>query len=249
MIRAMIFDLDGTLVQTEKLKALSYAKAVVELCPQDIQDAEVIEAFKEVVGLSRKEVAVGLVKRFDLEESAQRRMKEFGVNTPWQAFVQVRLRYYQELLADPDILRSNQWPHNLALLQEARRAKCKLGLATMSRCEQVQRVLKILDLQNIFDFVASRDDVERGKPDPEIYNLVASELALPVEECLVIEDSPSGVTAALAAGMWVIAVTTPFTREAFRKKRLLDKRWIVDDPDTLPQVVRDLIAEHNRTTN
>ena len=42
MIRALIFDLDGTLVQTEKLKALSYAKAVVELCPQEIQKSEVI---------------------------------------------------------------------------------------------------------------------------------------------------------------------------------------------------------------
>lgn len=43
MIRAMIFDLDGTLVQTEKLKALSYARAAVQLCPRDITEAEVIE--------------------------------------------------------------------------------------------------------------------------------------------------------------------------------------------------------------
>lgn len=248
MIRAMIFDLDGTLVQTEKLKALSYAKAVVELCPQEIQEAEVIEAFKEVVGLSRREVAGELIEHFDLEESAQQRMNEFGVDTPWQAFVQVRLRYYQELLTDPDILRSNQWPHNMALLQESRRSKCKLGLATMSRCKQVQYVLKVLNLQNTFDFVASRDDVEHGKPDPEIYNLVAGELGMSVEECLVIEDSPSGVKAAMAAEMRVIAVTTPFTRDAFRKDQLLDERWIVHDPETLPQVVGDLIAEHNRPT-
>ena len=119
----------------------------------------------------------------------------------------------------------------------------------MSHCTQVQRVLKILDLGNAFDFVASRDDVERGKPDPEIYNLVAAELAVPVGECLVIEDSPSGVKAALAAGMRVIAVTTPFTRDALHKHRLLDKRWIVDDPSTLPQVLRDLVEEHNQTTH
>jgi len=108
MIRALIFDLDGTLVQTEKLKALSYAKAVVELCPQEIQKSEVIEAFKEVVGLSRKEVAVRILERFHLDESLQGRMDEFGVDTPWQAFIQVRLRYYEELLADPNVLRSNQ---------------------------------------------------------------------------------------------------------------------------------------------
>ncbi|MBE0411319.1 MAG: HAD-IA family hydrolase, partial [Anaerolineales bacterium] len=140
-----------------------------------------------------------------------------------------------------------QWQHNIALLQAARNAKCLLGLATMSYCEQVQRVLKILDLEGAFDFVASREDVEHGKPDPEIYHLVAEELAVPVEECLVIEDSPSGVKAAQAAGMWVIAVTTPFTRQALHSSHLLDARWIVDDPDTLPQVLNDLMAEHNRT--
>jgi beta-phosphoglucomutase len=246
MIRAMIFDLDGTLVQTEKLKAMSYAKAVVDLCSQEIQEAEVIDAFKEVVGLSRKEVAERLISRFALEESLRRRMDEFGVDTPWQAFIQVRLHYYEELLADPDILRKNQWPHNIALLQEARKANCLLGLATMSYCAQVQRVLNILELEKTFDFVASRDDVEHGKPDPEIYNLVSSVLSVPAEECLVIEDSPSGVKAALAAGMWVIAVTTPFTRDAFRKNHLLDQRWVVDDPDTLPQVLHDLMVEHDR---
>ena len=249
MIRAMIFDLDGTLVQTEKLKALSYARAVVELCPHQIREAQVIEAFKEVVGLSRKEVAVRLIERFHLDENIQRRMDEFGVDTLWQTFVQVRLRYYEELLSDPGVLRSNQWPHNIALLQEARRAKCKIGLATMSDCTQVQRVLKALDLENAFDFVASRDDVDQGKPDPEIYNLVAMELAAPVEDCLVIEDSPSGVKAALAAGMHVIAVTTPFTRKSIHKGRLLEERWIVDDPDTLSQVVGQLIAEHNQSAH
>jgi HAD superfamily hydrolase (TIGR01509 family) len=245
MIRAMIFDLDGTLVQTEKLKALSYAKAVVELCPQEIQEVEAIEAFKEVVGLSRKEVAEWLIERFNLSGSLQTCMNDLGVNTAWQAFIQVRMQYYEEITADPNILRNNQWPHNMALLQAARNANCRLGLASMSDCSQVQRVLKILDLESTFDFVASRDDVEHGKPDPEIYTLVAAELAVPAEECLVIEDSPSGVKASQAAGMWVIAVTTPFTRQAFRETQLLDASWVVDDPSILPQTVRQFFKDHN----
>lgn len=176
MITTMIFDLDGTLVQTERLKAISYAKAAVQLCPRHLEENEVIEAFKDVVGLSRREVALGLMEQFELEEAARTRMAEFGVDTPWQAYVQVRLHIYEEMLADPEVIRHNQWLHNVALLEEARRNCRHVGLATMSYCPQVRRVLQILELDNAFDFVASRDDVERGKPDPEIYLLVAAEL-------------------------------------------------------------------------
>ena len=243
MIQAMIFDLDGTLVQTERLKALSYAMAVQELCAGVIDEADILEAFKDFVGLSRREVALGLVQRFALEEAARQRMVEFDVSAPWQAFVQVRLQHYEAMLADPQVIRDNTWPHNLALLAEARRARCKVGLATMSTCQQVRRVLEILKLNGEFDFVASRDDVEHGKPNPEIYRLVASELNVPPGHCLVIEDSPAGIQAALAAGMKSIAVTTPFTRAAVHAGQLLDPRWIVDDPALLPSVVRQAFAE------
>jgi beta-phosphoglucomutase-like phosphatase (HAD superfamily) len=240
----MIFDLDGTLVQTERLKALSYARAAVELCPDDLREGDVVEAFKEVVGLSRQEVALALVERFGLEEAARTRLSEFGVSAPWQAFVQVRLRIYEEMLADPEVLRSNQWPHNVALLHEAQRSGCKTALATMSRCDQAQRVLDVLGFMEAFDFVATRDDVEHGKPDPEIYDLVSRELGIPPEESLVIEDSPAGVQAALAAGMSVVAVSTPFTRRRLREAALLPPGHIVDDPAALPGVVEHVIAHH-----
>jgi beta-phosphoglucomutase-like phosphatase (HAD superfamily) len=131
----------------------------------------------------------------------------------------------------------------MLLLEEVKKAGCRIGLATMSYCHQVNRVLDVLNLGKAFDFVASRDDVDHGKPDPEIYGMVACELDVPAEECLVIEDSPTGVKAALAAGMHVIAVTTPFTRAAFSKNELVDKRWIVNDPELLPQVVKDLMEQ------
>lgn len=243
MIRAMIFDLDGTLVQTERLKALSYARAAVELCSQDISEDEVVEAFGDVVGRPRREVAIFLMERFGLQDAARALVPEYKVSSPWQAFVQLRVGYYAAMLDDPEILRRNQWPHNVALQQEAQRTGCKTGLATMSTCAQTQAVLEALDLTDAFDFVASKDDVEHGKPDPEIYQLVAQELAESARECLVIEDSPSGVRAALAAGMWCIVVTTPLTRQAIHSERLLDERWIVDDPHTLMHVVRRMITE------
>ena len=166
MIEAMIFDLDGTLVQTEKLKALSYARAALLLKPE-LKEADVINAFKDVV-----------------------------------------------------------------------------GLATMSYRSYVLRVLEILELKDAFDFVASREDVENAKPDPEIYLFVANRLAMPALDCLVIEDSPSGVKAALAAGMACIAVSTPFKRQSLHNAGLLDARWIGDEPDTLFAVVDQMMAEN-----
>lgn len=245
MIKAMIFDLDGTLVQTEKLKALSYAKAAVEICPQDIREQQVLEAFKQVVGLPRSQVATALVKQFNLEERAAQRMQEFGVSAPWQAFVQVRLQYYEGMLADPEVLRDNQWPYNLSVLEEAQKAGCKTALATMSHCEQATRVLDVLELKDAFDFVATRDDVEMGKPDPEIYNLVAREIDVPPQESLVLEDSPSGIRAALDANMHCIAVTTPFTAKSVHALNLLPPEWVVDEPARVMQVVRDRLAELN----
>lgn len=245
MFQAVIFDLDGTLVQTERLKAISYARAAVALCPRHLAETDVIEAFKEVVGRSRREVSSYLIQRFDLERAARVRMAEFGVSAPWQAFAQVRLQIYEGMLADPEVLRQHRWPHTLALLEEVSRCGCQcIGLATMSHRPQVRRVLEVLELERAFDFVAARDDVDRPKPDPEIYLLVARELDVAPFETLVIEDSPAGVQAALAAGMGVIAVTTPFTRTAFREREILDRRWVVDDPTLLPATVRDRFESH-----
>jgi beta-phosphoglucomutase len=246
MIAAVIFDLDGTLVQTEQLKALSYARATVELRPHGLNEADVVAAFTEVVGLSRQAVATALLQRFNLEASVVERMAECGVMTPWQAFVQIRLPIYQALLADPELLRRYAWPHTTALLREARQHRCRTALATMSYCAQVRKILAVLGLSDAFDFIATREDVEHGKPDPEIYALVAHQLAVTPSECLVIEDSPAGVEAALAAGMNVIAVTTPLTRQQFRDTDLLSRCWVVDDPVTLPDVVRRRVAVHQR---
>lgn len=242
MIRTMIFDLDGTLVRTELLKANSYAAAAARLRPE-LDPAVVVEAFKDVVGLSRREVATQLLERFGLEDAASGRMSAYGVGTPWQAYVQLRLEIYGEMLADDQVLLDHRWPHNMALLDEARRNCKHVGLATMSHCSQVRHVLQVLGLERTFDTVASRDDVEHGKPDPEIYLLVARELGEAPGQCLVIEDSPTGVQAALAAGMACVAVSTPFTEASLRASGLLASRWIVDDPTTLPAVVRDRLQQ------
>ena len=242
MIRAFIFDLDGTLVETEELKGLSYARAATELRRPDLsEEGEVLEAFKDLVGLSRQEVAVGLMRRFALEEAARDRMAEFGVGTPWQAFVRIRLGIYEELLADPELVLEHRYPHNIALLRDVRSEGYPTALATQSHREQALRVLEILGLTDEFDVIVTREDVEHGKPDPEMHLLAARELGVRPGECLAIEDSPAGVQGALAAGTEAIAVTTNLTRQKFRDTDILDRSHVVDDPRTLPEVVRHLI--------
>ena len=81
-------------------------------------------------------------------------------------------------------------------------------------CAQAAVELYSHNLADGFDFIATRDDLQRGKPSPEIYQLVSNELAVPPGESLVIEDSPSGARGALAARMWCIVVGTPLTRQA-----------------------------------
>jgi len=243
VILAVIFDLDGTLVETEELKALSYARAARELRPT-LREADVVDAFKDFVGLSRQEVATGLMRRFGLEDAARARMEEFGAEAPWQAFVQIRMRVYERLLADHNLIVAHRYPHNIALLHEVRRLGYPTALSTMSHPGQVRHVLEILGLSNDFDVVATRGDVGRGKPDPEIDLLVARKLGVKPPDCLVFEDSPAGIEAALAAGMKVIAVPTDLTRQKFDGTDLRDRCQVVDDPHELPDAVRSLIPEY-----
>ncbi|HZX13442.1 MAG TPA: HAD family phosphatase [Thermodesulfobacteriota bacterium] len=244
MIKAFLFDMDGTLVQTEILKAMSYAKAAHELRPS-LKEQGVIDAFKDVVGLSRKEVAQKLMERFSLEKEASARMDEFNVHQPWQAFVQLRMGIYDSMISDPDILNKHLCPYNLSLLKWVRQNKYPTGLGTQSQRPETMRILENLKIKSDFDFIATREDVENPKPDPEIYNLLASELNVIPYECLVIEDSASGVKAAIAAGMGCIAVTTDLTRDGVRKLGLLEGLWIVDSPSELLGVVKRYISEIN----
>ena len=246
MIRAVIFDLDGTLVQTETLKAESYGKASVELCPACASETEVTEAFKDVVGRSREEVSQTLMEKFKLTDAARERMNELDVDEPWEAFAETRMRIYENLLQDPTTLRSNRLAHNVDLLREVRREGYKTALATTSKREQTMHVLEVLGITDQFDFIGTADDVEHNKPDPDIYYFISRKLDVPTNACLAIEDSPPGVQAALSAGVWCIAVTTDFTRQAIHESKLLDAKWIVDDPKKLKEVFWQMIEERKK---
>ncbi len=249
MIRLLVFDLDGTLVETERLKAASYARAAHELDPK-IEEGDVVEAYKAVVGLSREEVATGLLERFGLEGEARERMGEFDASEPWEAFVGVRLGYYHAMLDDADLIGAHRRPDASALLRHARSYACALALATTSTRDTADKVLRALGLAGAFDLIATADDVSATKPDPEVYRLVTGALGVPPAESLAIEDSPAGVEAAQAAGLACLAVTTDFTRarihEAVQRGQI-EARHVLDDPGTLPEAVRALLADRRES--
>ncbi len=249
MIRAILFDLDGTLVQTEKLKALSYARAVQRVRGLPEPDPRAIEAYREIVGSTREVASRHIMDSLELEADLRQLMAQYNASEPWEVLTAMRVSIYTQMVEDPQVIRDNQWPHTVGLLRVARDAYCRTGLATMSLRPEALRVLQALGLEEYLDLVLTREDVQNPKPDPEIYLLAARKLDVPPQECLVLEDSPAGVQAGVASGMNVVAIATPFTSGVLHKSQVLDHAWVVHNPSELPEVVRRRVEEHNRTAH
>ncbi len=248
MIQAVLFDLDGTLVQSEKLKANSYARAVQQIRHLPDPDPRAIEAYKEIVGSSRELASRHIMERLGLEPDLRPLMKDYGASEPAGVLTALRLRIYDALVSDPQVLWENQWPHSIALLRTLRGEGLATAVATMSTPKEARYVLETLGLMELLDTLLGREDVRNPKPDPEIYLLGASRLNVRPEECLVIEDSPAGVRAGIAAGMAVVAMATPFTECGLRGAPGIDPQWIVSDPEYLLPAVRRRTEAHNRAS-
>ena len=244
-----MFDLDGTLVQTEKLKALSYAIAVQRLRGLAEPDTRAIEAYREIVGASRDAASTHVMDSLALEDDLRPLMPQYSATQPRDVLTAMRKAIYDDMVADPQVIRDNQWPHTIGLLRIARETSCSTVVATMSQRTEALHVLRSLELEETLDLVLTREDVQNPKPDPEIYLLAAHKLEVPPEECLVLEDSPNGVRAGVAAGMNVIAVATPFTIAGLHSSQVVDHPWVVHDPAMLLDVVQERIDEHNRAAH
>ena len=249
MIRAFIFDLDGVLVQTEKLKARAYDLAVQEVLGSDKPERRAGRAYAEVIGASREDTSRYVMEKLGLEKPLTALMDTYGVSTPWDALTAIRYRIYNRIVADPQVIRDNQWPHNVDILRMARRLGCSTALTTLSKLPDVERVITALDIRPLLDLVLTAEDVSRGKPDPEIYLKAAERLGVSPAHCLVLEDSVNGITAATRAGMNVIAMATPFTRKAIHATKLVADEWIIHRPEDVTGKVERRIAELNSAGN
>ncbi len=246
MIQAILFDLDGTLIQSEKLKAQSYAIAVQRLRGLAEPDPRSVEAYRATVGASREAASRFVMQELGLEQHLRPLMPQYGASEPSQVLTEMRTTIYDEMVADPQVLRDNQWPHTIGLLRLARESGCRTALATNSERAAVLHVLHALDLESSLDLVLTNEDVRKPKPDPEIYLLAAKRFGLSPEECIVVEDSANGVRAAVAAGMNVIAFATPFTIKGLHDSQVLDHKWILHESGQLLDMVHRLIREHQQ---
>ncbi len=103
-------------------------------------------------------------------------------------------------------------PGVIQYLNDAKNLKLKIGLATSSSCAWVTGHLNRLGIIHYFDCIRGRDDVERVKPEPELYQKVLKNLDLQSGEAIVFEDSPNGIQAAKTAGLFCVAVPNGMTR-------------------------------------
>ena len=210
MLALLTFDLDGTLANTEQLKAESYAWAAHRLDP-DLNPDDVEAAYPEHVGRSREEIARALTERFGLAEAARERD---GSVEPWESYVALRLERYRAMLADGDLVRGHARDEAVALARAGRDLARNTALVTTSDRRNTDAVLAALGLTDAFDTIVTADDVDRTKPDPEGYRLALARVGADADAALGIEDSPAGLRGALAAGIAVVAVPTDFTRDA-----------------------------------
>ena len=104
-------------------------------------------------------------------------------------------------------------PGVVEYLEDARKLGLKVGLASSSSCKWVTGHLERLGLRQYFDCVQARDDVELTKPDPELYLSAVEILGAKPEEAIAFEDSPNGILAAKRAGLHCVAVPSMLTRQ------------------------------------
>lgn len=179
-IKALIFDCDGTLADTMPLHFRSYGEALGDNAKWFTE-----EIFYEQAGVPAEQVMELLRDKFDLKIDAQlvARQKEelFG-------------EYLHQVTAIKPV---EQIAHEY-------HGRLPMAVASGGTTENVVRTLELLGLRGLFGAVVSADDVENGKPAPDMFLEAARRMGVTAGECLVFEDGDKGIEAAVAAGMeWV----------------------------------------------
>ncbi len=207
MIKALIFDCDGVLVDTER----------------DAHRVGFNRAFAEF-GIDA-EWSVELYERLLLTAGGKERMTVYFNEFGWPEDQVARFGGQQELIlalhkektriTSEIVTELPVRPGVLRIIDEARAAGVRLGVCTTSNAKFIDAVLDLFGAERkaAFEFVHAGDVVAKKKPDPEIYNLALETLGLPASDCVVVEDSRNGLLAATGAGIPTLITTSTYTKE------------------------------------
>src|SRR5438105_10446605 len=217
-LRAVIFDLDGVLADSEPRWNEIDAKLLAE---HGVTYRG--EYHRNVLGVSYRLAVEFYKKTFDLSVPTEEMMRRRG-----------------EIATDFFANRVGLFPHVKEVLEELRQMKLHLAVATSSVSASARPFLDRHHLTGFFEVIVTGEEVERGKPAPDIYLCAAEQIGIPAEACLVVEDALPGVAAAKAANMRVAAI--PDMR--FVNPREYEKKsdYVLSSLKEFPGLVRKLVV-------
>ncbi|MCP4343690.1 MAG: HAD family phosphatase [Desulfobulbaceae bacterium] len=217
MIKALIFDLDGTLANTEML----HYRAWKETLLQNGVAGFSLETFLNYVGTSNEKVATDFINSDKIDKSVA-------------GLIEEKQALYMGFIPEISLCDGAR-----EILTRYHRKKL-LAVASSSHQREIMAILETNGLAEYFSKVIGGDMVELKKPDPEIYLKVQSLLHVVPEECIAFEDSTSGLIAAKNAGMYGVAIPNEFTRyhDFGKADRILDSLAEIND-ELLQQIESD----------